>query len=48
MQNFSKKILSEAHIANYLFLLDTYDWSQDEGGENFSDKRDDSDEIKKV
>ena len=48
MQNFSKKILEEAHIANYLFLLNNYDWSQDEGGDNFSDKRDDLDDIKKV
>ena len=37
-----------AHVTNYLFLLDNSDWCQDEGDENFSDKRDDLDEIKKV
>ena len=36
-----------AHVANYLFLLDNSDWSQDEC-DNFSDKRDDLHEIKKV
>ena len=37
-----------AHVANYLFLLDNSDWSQNEGDDNFSDKRDDLDELKKV
>ena len=37
-----------AHVFNYLFLLDDSDWSQDEGDDNFSNKRDDLDEIKKV
>ena len=37
-----------AHVVNYLFLLDNSDWFQDEGDDNFSDKRDDLDEIKKV
>ena len=31
----------------FKFLLDNSDWSQDEGDDNFSDKRDDLDEIKK-
>ena len=37
-----------AHVANYLFLLDNSDWSDDEGDDNFSGKRDDLHEIKKV
>ena len=37
-----------AHVANYLFWLGNSDWSQDEGDDNFSDKRDDLDQIKKV
>ena len=37
-----------AHVTNYWLLLDNSDWSQDEGDYNFSDKRDDLDEIKKV
>ena len=36
------------HVANYLFLLDNSDWSQNQGDDNFSDKSDDLDEIKKV
>ena len=37
-----------AHVANYFFLLDNSGWSQDVGDDNFSDKKDDLDEIKKV
>ena len=37
-----------AHITNSLFLLGNSAWSQDEGNDNFSDKRIDLDEIKKV
>ena len=36
------------HVVNFLFLLDNSDWYQDEGDVNFSNKKDDSDEIKKV
>ena len=37
-----------AHVANYLFWLANSDWSQDEGHDNFSNKRDDLDQIKKA
>ena len=37
-----------AHVANYSFLLDNSDWSQNEGDDNFSNKRDDLDELKKL
>ena len=37
-----------SHVADYLFLLDNSDWSQDEDDDNFSDKRDDLDEIRKL